>query len=89
MLRDALVIHPCPSDAALEGTPAILDPQALQGTNDMELFVYSNSQEQALLLARLDNLGKGASGAAVQNLELMLGLASPDPTLSFLQESMS
>ena len=73
----------------LEGTPAILDPQALQGTNDMELFVYSNSQEQALLLARLDNLGKGASGAAVQNLELMLGLASPDPTLSFLQESMS
>ncbi len=58
----------------LDGAPAILDPQALQGTNQMELFVYSNDQRQALLLARLDNLGKGASGAAVQNLELMLGL---------------
>ena len=58
----------------MEAAPAILDPQALQGTNQMELFVYANSQRQALLLARLDNLGKGASGAAVQNLELMLGL---------------
>jgi len=64
----------------MDGAPAILDPQALNDTNFMELFVYANTQEQALLVARLDNLGKGASGAAVQNLELMLGLASPDLT---------
>jgi N-acetyl-gamma-glutamyl-phosphate reductase len=41
----------------------------------MELRVYSNDAlGQALLVARLDNLGKGASGAAVQNIRLMLGL---------------
>jgi N-acetyl-gamma-glutamyl-phosphate reductase len=51
-----------------------LDPLALAGTNDLELFVFANeSRRQALLVARLDNLGKGASGAAVQNLGLMLG----------------
>ncbi|SEJ45686.1 N-acetyl-gamma-glutamyl-phosphate reductase [Deinococcus reticulitermitis] len=55
--------------------PDILDPQALNGTNDLELFVYPSAEGTlALLAARLDNLGKGASGAAVQNLELMLGL---------------
>ena len=71
----------------MDGAPAILDPQVLNDTNFMELFVYANTQEQALLVARLDNLGKGASGAAVQNLELMLGLASPDLTpTSRLQE---
>jgi N-acetyl-gamma-glutamyl-phosphate reductase len=52
-----------------------LEPQALNDTNDMELFVVANpSRGHAVLVARLDNLGKGASGAAVQNLELMLGL---------------
>ncbi|HWV81767.1 MAG TPA: N-acetyl-gamma-glutamyl-phosphate reductase, partial [Hyphomicrobiaceae bacterium] len=41
----------------------------------IELFVYGNADlRQAVLVARLDNLGKGASGAAVQNLGLMLGL---------------
>ncbi len=41
----------------------------------MELSVYGNdSLGQAVLVARFDNLGKGASGAAVQNLKLMLGL---------------
>ncbi len=55
---------------------AFLRPDALNGTNDLELFVFANeSAGQALLVARLDNLGKGASGAAVQNLNLMLGLA--------------
>ncbi len=53
----------------------VLDPQALNGTNMLELFVFENpAREQALLVARFDNLGKGASGAAVQNLDLMLGL---------------
>ncbi|GIW25367.1 N-acetyl-gamma-glutamyl-phosphate reductase [Meiothermus sp.] len=56
----------------------VLDPQALNGTNRLELFVFENpAREQALLVARFDNLGKGASGAAVQNLDLMLGLEGP------------
>jgi N-acetyl-gamma-glutamyl-phosphate reductase len=52
-----------------------LEPTALNGSNNMELSVYGNDAlGQAVLVARLDNLGKGASGAAVQNLKLMLGL---------------
>jgi N-acetyl-gamma-glutamyl-phosphate reductase len=54
---------------------AKIEPQALNDTNTLELSVYANeARHQAVLVARLDNLGKGASGAAVQNLELMLGL---------------
>jgi N-acetyl-gamma-glutamyl-phosphate reductase len=52
-----------------------LDALALNDTNKMELRVYSNMDyHHAVLIARLDNLGKGASGAAVQNLKLMFGL---------------
>jgi N-acetyl-gamma-glutamyl-phosphate reductase len=52
-----------------------LDALALNGTNRMELRVYANMDyRHAVLIARLDNLGKGASGAAVQNLKLMLGI---------------
>jgi N-acetyl-gamma-glutamyl-phosphate reductase len=52
-----------------------LDPEGLNGTNRMKLFVFGNeARGQARLVALLDNLGKGASGAAVQNLNLMLGL---------------
>lgn len=52
-----------------------LEPQALNGTNKMELRVYANMDyHHAVLVARLDNLGKGASGAAVQNLRIMLGI---------------
>jgi N-acetyl-gamma-glutamyl-phosphate reductase len=52
-----------------------LEPEALNDTNRLELSVYINeAHRQAVLVARLDNLGKGASGAAVQNLGLMLGL---------------
>ncbi|MBC5782782.1 N-acetyl-gamma-glutamyl-phosphate reductase [Ramlibacter sp. USB13] len=52
-----------------------LEPQALNDTNRMELRVYANMDySHAVLIARLDNLGKGASGAAVQNLKIMLGL---------------
>jgi N-acetyl-gamma-glutamyl-phosphate reductase len=51
-----------------------LDPQALNGSNDLQLAVFDNAaQGQVLLTAVFDNLGKGASGAAVQNLDLMLG----------------
>ena len=54
-----------------------LEPEALNETNQMELRVFANEKHrQAVLVARLDNLGKGASGAAVQNLALMLGLES-------------
>jgi len=50
-------------------------PEALNGTNNVELRVFANDDHsQAVLVARLDNLGKGASGAAVQNISLMLGL---------------
>ncbi|MBK6324170.1 MAG: N-acetyl-gamma-glutamyl-phosphate reductase [Burkholderiales bacterium] len=56
-----------------------LDAVALADTNQMELRVFANDAKadgfaHAVLVARLDNLGKGASGAAVQNLKLMLGL---------------
>ncbi|HZZ32353.1 MAG TPA: N-acetyl-gamma-glutamyl-phosphate reductase [Phenylobacterium sp.] len=61
--------------AGAGGYVAGLDPEALNGTNRMRLFVFGNPDgTQARLLAQLDNLGKGASGAAVQNLNLMLGL---------------
>jgi N-acetyl-gamma-glutamyl-phosphate reductase len=52
-----------------------LEPEALNDTDRLELTVYANEDHrQAVLVARLDNLGKGASGAAVQNIALMLGL---------------
>jgi N-acetyl-gamma-glutamyl-phosphate reductase len=52
-----------------------LEPQALNDSDRLELYVWANEQRRhAVLVARLDNLGKGASGQAVQNLQLMLGL---------------
>ena len=51
-----------------------IEPESLNGTNDIEIHVFANdSRRQAALVAKFDNLGKGASGAAVQNLTLMLG----------------
>lgn len=63
--------------ASLEECQAVktLDPESLNGTNRMKLFVFGNvAERQVRLVALLDNLGKGASGAAVQNLNIMLGL---------------
>lgn len=55
---------------------ADIEPEALNGSNRMRLYVCANDgRRQALLLAVYDNLGKGASGAAVQNLNLMIGAA--------------
>ncbi len=55
-----------------------LEPTALNDTDLMELRVFGHEAAgHALLVARLDNLGKGASGAAVQNIRLMLGLDQP------------
>jgi N-acetyl-gamma-glutamyl-phosphate reductase len=57
-----------------------LEPEALNDTNRLELYVWANeARRHAVLVARLDNLGKGASGAAVQNLRLML---DPGPGLN-------
>jgi len=54
---------------------AFMRPDSLANTNMLELSVYANDKKQtAVLVARLDNLGKGASGAAVQNMNLALGL---------------
>ena len=53
-----------------------IEPEALNETNRLELYVFASPKyPQAILVARLDNLGKGASGAAIQNMRLMLGLA--------------
>jgi N-acetyl-gamma-glutamyl-phosphate reductase len=63
-----------------ETPPAALAPEAWNGTNVLELWVFANPElGQALLVARGDNLGKGASGAAVQNLDLMLDLTAGAP----------
>lgn len=60
-------------DGAL--TNAVLDPETLNGTNDLEIMLFSHPEKkQVLLVARADNLGKGASGAAAQNIDVMLGL---------------
>jgi N-acetyl-gamma-glutamyl-phosphate reductase len=51
-----------------------LDATAMNGTNFVQVFVFANdTTKEVLLVARLDNLGKGASGAAIQNLNIMLG----------------
>jgi N-acetyl-gamma-glutamyl-phosphate reductase len=62
---------------AAESRGGRLEPEALNGSNAMELRVFgSDKHRQAVLVARLDNLGKGAAGAALQNIGLMLGLDS-------------
>lgn len=67
-------VAPLADSAALER----LGPEGLNDTNALKLFCFGNEQHnQVVLCALLDNLGKGASGAAVQNMNLMLGL---DPT---------
>ncbi|MCL2618548.1 MAG: N-acetyl-gamma-glutamyl-phosphate reductase [Defluviitaleaceae bacterium] len=64
-------VMPLDGESPLDG--GFLDPTACNGTNDMEIFVFGNSK-QMLLAARLDNLGKGASGAAVQCMNIACGI---------------
>ena len=75
-LHEALASHYAGSEwVSVEAAPESgkLDALALKDSNKMELRVFGNdSYGHAVLVARLDNLGKGASGAAVQNLKLML-----------------
>ena len=79
-LHDALLKHYAQSpEGFVKVLPATdngkLDATALNETNDLEIRVFGNEiHRHAVLIARLDNLGKGASGAAVQNLRLMLGV---------------
>ncbi len=76
-----MTVRPLNDKAALRDG-SFLEPEALNGTNRLELFVFANDADgQAMLIARLDNLGKGASGAAVQNINLMLGIAGKCGTL--------
>ena len=75
-LRDALAGHYAGSRfvRVVDAAPRVV-PTALNGTNDLELSVHGNDDNGcAVLVAVLDNLGKGASGAAVQNLNLMIGV---------------
>jgi N-acetyl-gamma-glutamyl-phosphate reductase len=61
--------------ASMEEAPATLDAELLKSTDHMKLFVLGNeAAQQVRLVAVLDNLGKGAAGAAVQNLNIMLGV---------------
>lgn len=79
-LHDALLKHYAKSpEGFVKVLPVTdngkLDATALNDTNDLEIRVFGNeTHRHAVLIARLDNLGKGASGAAVQNLRLMLGV---------------
>ncbi|MCI5073729.1 N-acetyl-gamma-glutamyl-phosphate reductase [Oricola sp.] len=69
---DASVIEVAPFEK-VERVPG-LQPEALNDTDGMNLYVFANDDRaQAVLIAVYDNLGKGASGAAVQNLDLMIG----------------
>jgi len=75
-LHEALTAHYAGSDRVQVAAPLPnLEPEALNNTDQLRLRVYANdARKQAVLVAQLDNLGKGASGAAVQNAALMLGV---------------
>jgi N-acetyl-gamma-glutamyl-phosphate reductase len=81
-LHDALVAHYAKTNTPAQWVKVLppteggkLEATALNDTNQLELRVFPNEDHRhAVLVARLDNLGKGASGAAVQNLQLMLGI---------------
>ena len=81
-LHDALATHYAKTNQPEQWVQVLpptddnkLTADTLAGTNKLEIRVFGNEQtRQAVVIARLDNLGKGASGAAVQNMKLMLGL---------------
>ncbi|MDO9381984.1 MAG: N-acetyl-gamma-glutamyl-phosphate reductase [Hyphomicrobiaceae bacterium] len=81
-LHDALAAHYAQSNTPAKFVKVLppteggkIDPLALNDTNELEIRVFPNEDHRhAVVIARLDNLGKGASGAAVQNLQLMLGI---------------
>jgi N-acetyl-gamma-glutamyl-phosphate reductase len=64
-----------PLTDASEADEITFDPQEFNDTNRISLRVLPHPSGHVLLMARLDNLGKGAAGVAIQNLNLMLGVA--------------
>ena len=76
-LADHYAGEPFVTLAAMSDTRAMskIEPESLNGTNELRLHVFANEdQGQAVVMGLLDNLGKGASGQAVQNMNIMLGL---------------
>lgn len=71
---DERFIHVREATDVLPSTPTTFDPRCCNGSNRVELAALQHPDGHVLLVATLDNLGKGASGAAVQSLNLMLGL---------------
>jgi len=71
---DERFVRVAPLREPLDSDELSFDPQALNGSNDLEIAVVGNPLGHLLLIVRLDNLGKGASGVAVQSMNLMLGL---------------
>jgi len=67
-------VRVAPLVETLDGNEHGFDPRACNDTNRIEIAVYAHPAGHVWLMARLDNLGKGAAGAAIQNLNLMLGL---------------
>jgi N-acetyl-gamma-glutamyl-phosphate reductase len=70
--KDEIFIRVIPLQVSDTLAHGFFDTQRCNGTNRADLFIFAN-ERQAILMACLDNLGKGASGAAVQNMNLMLG----------------
>ena len=68
------------SVATEEDTPAFIPANELSGTNNLKIYLSGN-EDRIFLASVFDNLGKGASGAAVQNMNIMLGL---DETVSLI-----
>lgn len=73
--RDETFVAVAPLGEPAEHNEFSFDPQRCNNTNRIELLVLPHPSGHVLLMGILDNLGKGASGAAVQNLNLMLGFA--------------
>lgn len=70
--QDERFVKVIPFDSASRLNNGFLDATGCNDTNNLEVFVFGN-EDQILVASRLDNLGKGASGAAVQNLNIMMG----------------
>ncbi|MGD0948539.1 MAG: hypothetical protein ABSA52_14025 [Candidatus Binatia bacterium] len=64
----------CPCETSKEPNERAFDPQRCNDTNRAELHVLAHPSGHVILMAILDNLGKGASGTAIQALNLMLGV---------------
>ena len=73
--RDETFVKIAPLGGSAKQDEFSFDPQRCNNTNRIELLVLPHPSGHVLLMGILDNLGKGASGAAVQNMNLMLGFA--------------